>query len=279
MSGTSLVTYEEKWQQKAERAVEFEPLTGGQVLSVKGGILMLGEQAMPGNQVAVVILDSVHENTYYGIRYDQDNPMPPICYAMARGGDELFPHLDMQKDPYFEPQHWDGNFVAGCEGCPMNEWGSADQGKGKACQNRRRLTVIPAGYYTPRKGSREFDLELFDDPKHYQAADPAFLKLPVTSVSNWAKYVNQLAAGPRRPPYGVITRIFVEPHAQFQYQVCFETLDLVPDHIADQVMARNEAAEKMPLSGYAAPDKERLEKQRTGSVRGGAGGFRQGGRR
>lgn len=279
MTGTSLINYEEKWQQKAERAVEHEPLTGGQWLSVKGGQLMIGEQVMPGNQAMVVVLDSVMENTFYGVRFDADNPMPPICYAMARGGDELFPHLDMQKDPYFEPQNWDGNYVAGCQGCPKNEWGSADQGKGKACQNRRRLTLIPAGFYSPKKGSRDFDEEIFDDPKHYKSAEVAFFKLPVTSVSNWAKYVNQLAGGPRRPPFGVITRIYLEPHAVHQYEVCFEMLDLVPDHLADAIMDRNEAAVKMPLLGYQPPDAERLAKQKNGSVRGGGGGFRQGGGR
>lgn len=279
MTGTSLVNYEQKWQAEAEKAVEFEPLTGGQWLSVKGGQLMIGEQAMPGNQAMVIVLDSVMENTYYGVRYDADNPMPPICYAMARGGDELFPHLSMQENEYFQPQHWDGNFVAGCQGCPMNEWGSAELGKGKACQNRRRLTLIPAGFYSPRKGSRDLDEEIFTDPKHFQQAEAAFFKTPVTSVSNWAKYVNQLAGGPRRPPHGVITRLWVEPHATYQFEILFEMVDLVPDDIAEIIMDRHDAAAKMPLLGYQPPDAERLAKQKNGSVRGGGGGFRQGGRR
>lgn len=279
MTGTSLVTYEQKWQDRAEKAVEFEPLTGGQWLSVKGGQLMIGEQVMPGNQAMVIVLDSVMENTYYGERYDAENPMPPICYAMARGGDDLFPHLEMQKDPYFQPQHWDGDYVAGCQGCPMNEWGSANQGRGKACQNRRRLTLIPAGFYSVRKGSRDLDEEIFDDPKHFQTADIAFFKTPVTSVKNWAKYVNTLAGGVRRPPYGVITRLYLEPDPVTQYAVHFEMIDVVPDHLADIIMDRNEAAAHMPLVGYQAPDAERLAKQKNGSVRGGGGGFRAGGRR
>lgn len=278
MSSTALTTYSEKWEQKADRAVEFEPLLTGQWLSVKGGQLMIGDVALPGNQACMIVLDSVFENTYYGKRYDQDNPMPPICYAMARPGQELFPHIEMQKDPYFEPQHWDGQYVAGCQGCPMNEWGSADQGKGKACQNRRRLTVIPAGQYLPKKGSRDFDLELFDDAKTFQSVEEAHFKLPVTSVGNWAKYVNQVAGAVRRPPAGVITRVYVEPHPTFQYTVCFEMIDIVPDEFAEVIMARNEAAEKVPLVGYQAPDAERLAKQKNGSVRGGGGGFRQGAR-
>lgn len=281
MTGTSLVTYEQKWEDRAEKAVASEPLTGGQWLSVKGGQLMIGEQALPGNQAALIVLDSVKENTYYGARFDPDAPLPPICYALARDADDLFPHVDMQKDmSYFYPQHWSGvegkSDPLGCQGCPMNEWGSAAQGRGKACQNRRRLSVIPAGYYTAKRGSRDMDLTLMDDEKHFKLAELAFFKLPVTSVANWSKYVNQLSGSVRRPPYGVVTRVFLEPHAQHQYEVCFEMIDVVPDYLADIIMDRNDAAQQMPLLGYQPPDAERLAKNKAGSVRGGGGSFRQG---
>lgn len=283
MTGTSLVTYEQKWEDRAAKQVASEPLTGGQWLSVKGGQLVIGEQAMPGNQALVVVIDSVFENTYYMGRFDADAPLPPTCYALSRSGEELFPHLDMQKDMgYFFPQHWAGapgqSPVLGCQGCPRNEWGTADQGRGKACQNRRRLTIIPAGWYEPIKGSRDFKLNLFDDVKAFQTSDIAFFKMPVTSVSNWSKYVNSLAASVRRPSYGVVTRIYLENHAAHQYEVCFELVDVIPDQFADAIMDRNDAAVQMPLLGYQPPDPERLAKA-AGSVRGGGGGFRQGGRR
>jgi hypothetical protein len=265
-----LVTYDEKWAQKAERAVAAEPLSMGTWLTAKGGTLTIGETQLPGNQAPVIVLDSVRENTYYGVRYDADAPLPPVCYALGRDVDPLFPHLDMQKDQsYFMPQHWQAGQVMGCDGCPRNEWGSADQGRGKACQNRRRLTVIPAGFYVPRARSRDFDLELFTDPKHFQQAEAAFFKLPVTSVTNWAKYVNHLAQSVRRPPYGVVTRIHLEPHAQHQYEVQFEPIELVPDELADILMARQDTASRQPLIGYAPPDPERLAKAAPGTLRGG----------
>lgn len=273
MTGTALVSYEDRFAQDAQRAAQSEPLSGGTWLSARGGQLMIGDQALPGNQAAVIVLDSIRENTYYGTRFDPNAPLPPICYALARDADALFPHTDMQKDlTYFRPQHVRDGQVYGCEGCPMNEWGSAPQGRGKACQNRRRLTVIPAGYYVPRPGSRDFDLHLFDDPAHYQQAEIAYCKLPVTSVSNWAKYVNQLAANVRRPPYGVITRIHVMPHQQHQYELCFELLDLVPDLLADIVIQRHDACEQMPLVGYQPPDQERLQAAIAGRPVGGLRG-------
>lgn len=270
MTGTALVNYEDRYAQDAKKVAESEPLSGGTWLSARGGQLMIGDQALPGAQAAVIVVDSVRENTYYGAKYDPDAPLPPTCYAMGRDADALFPHLDMQKAmDYFQPQHIAGGQVMGCEGCPMNEWGSAAQGRGKACQNRRRLTVIPAGFYVPKPGSRDFTLELFDDPQHFRAAELAYFKLSVTSVSNWAKYVNQLAANVRRPPYGVVTRLHIEPHQKHQYEACFDLIDLVPEQLADAIIQRHDAAEQMPLLGYQAPDAERLQKAAAGGLRGG----------
>lgn len=259
--GTALVNYEQKWEEQAKRAAEAEPQQPGQFLSTKGGILMMGEQALPGNQVICIILDSLRENSFYTEKWDEQDPKPPVCYAFGRDGDDMTPHESMRKQmemsaakgdtPYFQPQHFP------CQGCWANEWGSANQGRGKACQNRRRLTIIPAGYFTPKPKSRDFDTHLFTDPAHFQSVDYAFLRLPVTSVTGWAKYVQQLATNMRRPPHGVITRLFVEPDAKTQYRVGFEMQDLVPDELASIIMARNAACELMPEKGYETPDPER----------------------
>lgn len=273
MTGTSLVTYEQKWADAAQEAVANEPTTGGSWLTARGGQLIIDDQALPGNQAAVIILDSIRENTYYGEQqYDPQNPLPPVCYAMARDNDPMFPHTDMQQDlTYFTPQHRDPQTAAvlGCDGCPRNEWGSATQGKGKACQNRRRLVMIPAGYYAPRPGSNDFDLNLFDDAEHFERADLTSFKLPVTSVGNWSKYVQKLAANVRRPPYGVVTRVFVQPHQKHQYEVQFDLIDMVPDSMAELVMGRNAAARQMPLSGYNPPDPERRAAAAPTAFRGG----------
>lgn len=271
MTGTSLMNYEEKWAQEAKAAVVAEPLQAGTWLSARGGQLAIGETILPGAQAAVIVLDSMRENTFYRGKFDPDSPMPPICYAMGRDADDLSPHLDMQKDlSYFKPQHIENGQVMGCDGCPMNQWGSADQGRGKACQNRRRLTMIPAGYYTPRKGSRDFDLQLFDDPEHFAKTEQVFFKLPVTSVNNWSKYVNQLAAGLRRPPYGVVTRLSIEPHQTFQYEVMFEAIEAIPDDLAEVLMSRHANAIEQPLLGYAPPSEREPQQAgpRSGAVRG-----------
>lgn len=269
---TALATYEERWARDAEKAAAAEPLQAGTWLSAKGGQLAIGEEILPGAQAAVIVLDSISENTFYQGRYDPENPLPPICYALGRDGEEMEAHLESMKKAmdYFIPQNFK-NGRSPCDGCPMNEWGSADQGRGKACQNRRRLAVIPAGYFQPKRGSRDFDLHLFDDPKHFKSAEVAFFKLSVTSVKNWANYVHQLASSHRRPPHGAVTRLSIVPHQQFQYETLFEPIELVPDDLADIIMQRHETLVQQPFQGYQAPSPEQI----AGNSR---GGFRQGGR-
>ena len=249
--GKQITTYDKVWAEQAERSAAQEQLVSGAVLSARGGTLQVGEEVLPGNQACVIVLDSVFENTYYEGKFDPDNPMPPVCYAFGRGVDgqeEMAPHESMQSDlSYFKPQH------DSCKGCPKNEWGSADQGRGKACQNRRRLALIPAGYYQAKRGSRDFDLQIFDDPKHFQTADIVMAKLPVMSVKNWSKYVNQIATNFHRPPHGVITRISLVPDPQSQFRFEFELIEELPDELAQVIMDRHDAAVKQAFQGYKPP--------------------------
>ena len=261
MSGRDIVNYDEKWARDAERYAKQHEVKGGAFLSTRGGILSFGDEVLPGNQAPVIILDSVAENTYYQGKFDPDNVAAPVCYAFGRDGEDMAPHPSMQQSPeYFVPQ------ATECAVCPWNEYGSADKGKGKACQNRYRLTMIPAGFYQPKRGSRDFDLDVFTDPKHYQTADIAFLKLPVLSGRNFDKYVSQLNATIHRPPHGVITRIFVEPDPKAQYKVHFELIEEVSTELADIIFARHDEAMKIAIQGYAPPEaKPQVER---GSLRG-----------
>src|SRR5690606_3597374 len=128
---------------------------------------------------------------------------PPICYAFHRPGEEeeVGPHPSMQANlDYFQPQ---SDF---CKNCPNNEWGSAETGRGKACGERRRLAILPAGWYESKRGSKDFELNIIDDAETLDTTDIVFLKLPVMSVKEYGRYVQKLASEFRRPPYGAITR-------------------------------------------------------------------------
>lgn len=251
-----LQVYEQQWAEQAQALAQNERVTGALTFSTRAGALMLGEERMPGDQVCVVVLDFIRLNTFYGARYDADSPMPPVCYAVGKTEEEMGPHHTMQADlNYFQPQN-DPTLPGACHTCALNQWGSAEQGRGKGCQNRRELTLLPAGFYMPRQRSRDLDLNLIDDVQHYLTADAARLRLPVTSVNNWARYVNLVSAQFRRPPAGVITRIYLEPDQKTQYKVNFEVVEAVPDALAGAVIQRQVKAMNEPHTGFAPPEQE-----------------------
>lgn len=259
--GQELVALQQKLAEQAQAAAAAEPLRQGSFISTKSGVLSVGDDALPGNQMCVVIIDSIRENTFYEGKYNPDVLSPPLCYAIAREAGEMAPHPSMAEYPdVFQPQHDE------CKGCPKNEWGSADTGRGKACQNRRRLVLLNAGFYTPKRGSRDFDLDLIDDPEHFRLSDPAFLKISPTSVEEWAGYVAQLSAGHRLPPHGVVTRIYIEPHPKHQFHVKFEMIEKVSDDLLSAVMARHEEAQNAVIAGYQPP--EEPETASAGGLRG-----------
>jgi hypothetical protein len=251
--GTQVTRYDERFAKMAEEYAGGERASG-EFLSTKGGILTFDGEPLPGNQMLVVILDVVRERTYYTLKYEQSAEinLPPVCYAFGRTEEEMAPHPSMQADEtYFIPQ----NDI--CADCPNNEWGSADTGRGKACGERRRLALLPAGYYTPKKGSRsDFLAEIFTDNEHYESADIAYLKTPVTSVKDYARYVTQLNASLRLPPMAVITRVYLEPDAKTQFRVKFEMVEQLPDDVLDTILARHEEAKAGIIFGYAPPSAE-----------------------
>lgn len=271
MTGTDLVPLEQKWADLAKQAAEQAPVSSGQTLSAKGGVFKLGEQVL-GTQLCVVVIDSVWLNTYFTGKWDANNPVPPKCYAYGRAYDEMAPHPSMQADmTYFAPQNGveyaeDGVTVRPrpCATCPMNEWGSGNEGRGKACQNREKLAIIPAGWFTQRPRSYDYDLQLADDPKHFMSQDMVKFMLPVTSVKGYREYVQNLAATVRRPPFGAYTRMFLEPDAQSQFKVRFEMIETLPDHLAQVVMNRNEAIRDTMDEPYMPPSAQPPRPQQGG---------------
>lgn len=258
-------------QSMAVSAEEYsnEEQVSGLFLSTRGGILKYGEETLPGNEMIVVVLDAIHENTYYPDRFDADNILPPKCFAFGRKEKDMEPYETVLfedeegfDDSYFEAQH------DLCADCPKAEFGSADTGRGKACSNRRRLAVIPAGQIVEEGTGRnkELVMEVFDKPDHYRDADMAFLKVPVTSVKNWSKYVHQLSKERGRPPYGVLTRIYLEPDPKTSFKVAFEFIEDIEDEdVLEIVLGRHAMAKEDIIQPYEEPSQEELERPATKS--------------
>lgn len=231
--GTAVVDWEKEMEAQAQVAVQMERKAGGgQFFSVKNGRLQFDGAEIPGGQIAVVIVDHILENAYYEGRWDPDNPSAPVCFAFGRDEDTMGPHPDVDEKSAFTRQSDD------CASCPMNVYGTADTGKGKACKNTRRLAMIPAGTYD-KKG----DLTLFEDEDHFRKAPIAFLKLPTTSINGWAAFVKQVAGTLKRPPHGIFTNITVVPDPKTQVKVLFEGIEKVPGELLGVMMERHKEAQ------------------------------------
>lgn len=280
MTGTALVNYKERFEKEAAEHAAREARSAPR-LSLRGGTFTLGQQAL-GQRVIAVVLDSYFENSYYdpNIPYQEDNPMSPICYAMARDDKHLMrPHESMKADmSWFRPQSaWDAeaNWPGTCLGCKWNEWGSAPGRKGKACKNKEVLTLLPGGFFQPAKARGAVAApELFTDPAHFSKADNIVLSLPVTSGGGWATYVTQLSASHKLPPYAVYTEMWIEPDPKSQYKVKFDMIEALPETLFEIITSRVDAIRQMPFEGYAPPE-QRAPFDQTGGrdPRGLAGGF------
>lgn len=263
---TEVAKWDERLAALANEYADTETLSGS-FISTKGGVLRFGDEEMPGNQMVVVILDVVRERTFYTEKYvaGAEHNLPPKCYAFARTPeeiDQMAPHPSMQVAPeYFIPQHEE------CKGCPKDQWGTAETGKGKACSERRRIAILPAGYYQPKRGSRDFELHIYDQAEHYESADIAYLKLPVMSVKEYARYATTLASAHSRPPFGVISRVWLEADPKSQFRVKFEVLELLPAQLFETIYARHEEAKREIIFGYPPPSAEALAERGGRSAR------------
>lgn len=227
-SSTAVVKWDEELARRAEIAAKMEEgASGGQFFGTRGGTLTWQDAPLKDNQMGVIILDSILENVYYEGRFDPETPQSPMCFAFGRDEKEMAPHkIVVEARNHQHPQ---------CQGCELNEFGTADQGKGKACRNTRRVGMISAGSFT---AAGKF--EPIDDQEHFATAAVGYMKLPVTSVKGYAGFVKQVASALKRPPFGIFTKVKLVPDQKNQFKVLFEPISTVPDHLMETILARHE---------------------------------------
>jgi hypothetical protein len=228
--GTAMQSWDEKLAKLAEisAGVEDSVNLGGNYISLKGGQLSYNGGTIPGGKMNVIVLDHVLENVYYADRYDPDNPQPPAAYALGRDEETLRWHED-SIEPY-----------AGelCKDSDINQWGSADQGRGKAAKNMRRLALITE-----------------DSLDNVAEADVAMLKIPVTSVKAWAGYVRSLADQLKRPPLGVVTEISIVPDPKTQFKLHFKLIGTIDDgDVIGELIEKRGTVEQALFAPYAKPE-------------------------
>lgn len=210
--GSAMVRWDEELAKEAEaQAASEKGASLGSFFSIKGGQLSFQSNPIKGNTMDVIILDYVLENLSFVGDYDPDDPRSPECYAFGRDEEDMAPHENSTT-----------KFSNACKGCPRNEFGSAEKGRGKACKNTRRIAMIP---YNALDNSIE-DAEI------------AYMKLPVTSVKGWAGYVDKLKNVVKRPTWAVITTVEVIPDAKNQVAVTFSLSDKIDNEHLPALKAR-----------------------------------------
>ncbi len=237
-TGTAMVAWKEELARQAKVAAEIESSvsTGGSYFSTSGGQLKFNGADIPGNRMNVVILAHVIENALYTDRYDPNNPTSPACFELGTNESEMGPH-----EKSTDPQH------DACKGCPMNEFGSADTGRGKACKNTRRLALVPE--------------DSLDD---IESAEVAFIKVPPTSVKNWATFVKKVADTLDMPPLGVLTEISLSPDAKHQFHMNFKIVNELDDGDVVAALLEKQKEVMTPLMAPYEPREEEEAPRRTG---------------
>ena len=201
-TSTAVSLWEQELAQAAEAQSESEKHSGFKTISTKSGILSIDDAAVPGNELRVIIIGAVHENQLYEEVFDANRPATPVCYAFGDSEESMAPFPEVAN-----PQS------ATCAGCPQNQWGSAAQGKGKACKNVRRLLCITEDSLESAEALRD--------------AEARVLKVPVMSVKGWSAYVKTVLPDLKRPSWGVVTKIKIVPDAKSQFRVVFSFEELV----------------------------------------------------
>lgn len=247
---------------------------GGRFFSTKSGVLQFDDTPLPGNQMCVIIAAWCLENVYYADDYDADNRTPPACFAFSKDTedkDEMAPHLDVDKEDIFERQS------DKCDGCPQNEFGSAKRGRGKACSNRRRLAVIPAGTYKSAGRNGGYELELINDLDHFSSAEEAYLKVPVMSGKGFDAYVRELKDQFSKPGFCFYTRIWLSPDPKSQFKINFELIEPVENEMLPVLMQRYKKINEAIDFPYAAftPDEEEAPKPASKKLAGKGGAARK----
>ena len=228
---TAVVTWKEKMAAVTAAAKAMEAPKGG-FLSFRGGNISYDEQQVPGNKLDVVVVDFVLENNYFKEKFNPNKPATPACYAIGREEETMTPHPDSD-----DPQ------AASCAECPHNEWGSNPEGgRGKACKNTRRIAIMSLSDAKVDKVKK---------------AQVLMAKLPVTSLKNFATFVNQATGVLEVPPFGVAAELSTKPHMANQFEVQWKILDkIVGDDLLQELYNKHVSVEKQMFQPYPKMEEE-----------------------
>lgn len=221
-AGGSVVSIQEQLKaQAAAMAGRTQPTTGSTIKLTKDKKFQLPNGQKVDGPLELVVVDFVSRNKFYDRAFDSNNPVPPACFAIHAEPKQLVP-----SDNSPEKQSDD------CNSCPLNQFKSGANGKGKACKNTRYLAVLPP--------DADADTELW------------FLEVSPTGLKSFDGFVNSTMRSFQMPPISVVVDVDFDPDSDFQ-TLTFGNVrpnENLAVHFARQAEAIDQLTQEIDVSGY-----------------------------
>lgn len=243
------------WDAELAKAAEDQTaaIAGGDSnrISIRGGKFSYAGSVL-GTELELVICDYSHTRAYYDQPFDQDNPVPPVCFVMKHDPNEMIGPSSNSPEQQSEE----------CAGCWANEFKSDARARGKACGQGIRLAVFSAD----------------EDPAE---ATLATLQLGVFSSKNFRGYLKGLAGKLKKPTWAIVTKVTFDQESDFELleftadkivtdaksltaikgrlSECRELVEQEPD-LSDYVAAKKTSGRKKTAPKKKAPAKKRRSK-------------------
>jgi hypothetical protein len=215
------------WRERATKSIAAGriasaklPQQSGNFISFRGGTPTLGGVSLP-NPLPLVILAYEHERAYYVKPYQPDVMAVPDCYSY----DGEKPHAKAKV-----PQ------ADRCKDCRFNEFGSAQNGKGKACKEGAKFAAIHA--------------DALATPEKIAAATVIQGRLSVLNSKGFRNYVGYFEEA-EQPIWRSVSQLTVTPDSKSQYAVTFSNVVAeLDDTDLDAIAVRVDEAEKLLAQPY-----------------------------
>jgi hypothetical protein len=182
----------------------------------------------------VVVIDFIFYNVYYEGAFDANNIMPPNCFSLSQESKTAVPSANAP-----DSQNPD------CASCWANQFASA--GKGKACQNRCLLAVLPSD------ANEDTPFSILD--------------ISPTAVKGFSSYMSGVARGGKMP-YEVVTHVECNPAVKHDVAVFSDPQIIEDDAFLGMVESRlGEAAERLATEPDVSAFKAANDAPKKGSLK------------
>lgn len=231
------VNYAEQLAKEAAEIAKRLAAPSGDRIRTDGPRGFITPDGQEGESIEAVIVNFVSSNAYYEGIYDAGNPQPPACFAI---GTEPATMVPSDNSPNKQAD--------ACAICSNNQFGTALNGKGKACKNTRQLALV--------------SVDALDNPD----VDPPIwvLAVPPASIKSFDTYARTLATQHKTVPSGVITQITLEQGTQYAAPRFSVLRPLNPEEMGVYWARKEEATQRLfaepDVSNYIPPKNQRVRR-------------------